>query len=357
MRASTDQATLARAFLVAASRYWLSVFPTARREIRHWRRRVAAAPDAVLRVLALETLEAKWGNLEGAAAFAAFVPSAWRLTVTRAVVAWQAIYDYADILMEQPCHDHAANAASLHAPLLVAVTPGSRQEDYYARHSCHDDGGYMAAMVEGSRQALLALPGHAAMCDLVQRNAALIVRYQTLIGRPQDFAAWAAALTPDGAHLRWWETGAACGSSVGVFALIAAAADPAASRRDAEVIEAAYFPWIGSLHTLLDSLVDRHEDLLTGQHSLVGHYGPPGAEAERMRALAQEAARRARALPDGMSHALLLAGMVSLYLSSGSASSPDARPAKEGVVAGVGALGGPAMAVLGVRHAMRHLGL
>ncbi len=353
MRASTcDRAFLARTFLIAAQRYWSEVFPAACREIRHWRRRATTIPDTALRALALETLEGKWGNLEGAAAFAVLVPSAKRLTVARATLAWQAIYDFADTLMEQPCRDRAANAYRLHCALLVAVTPGAPHEDYCAHHLHHDDGGYIATLVDTSRSALLALPSHGTVRDLVQLNAHRIVRYQALIGRPPDFAAWASAATPPGEGLRWWEAGAACGSSMGAFALIAAAADPALRRHEAVAIERAYFPWIGSLHTLLDSLIDRPEDLLAGQHSLVGHYGPPAAAADRMHMVALEAARRAQALPDA-SHALLLAGMASLYLASDAASAPHARPARESVLDALGALGAPAMLVLGVRHAMR----
>ncbi len=355
MRASTlDRATLARTFLFATQRYWIAVFPSARHEIRRWRHRAATIADPALRALALETLETKWGNLEGAAAFAVFVPSAERLTVTRAALAWQAIYDFADTLVEQPCRDRAANARDLHSSLLVAVTPDAPHEHYYAHHLHHDDCGYMTALVDASRSALLALPRYGTVRDLVQRDAHRIVQYQALITRPCDFAAWASAATPPDTNLRWWETGAACGSSMGIFALIAAAADPTLSRQEATEIEHAYFPWIGSLHTLLDSLVDRPEDLLAGQHSLVGHYGSPEATAERMRAVALEAARQARALPDGASHALILAGMSSLYLASRAASTSHARPARDSIIDAIGGLGMPAMIVLGVRHATRH---
>lgn len=355
MWASTsDRATLVRTFLFAAQRYWIVVFPSTRREIRRWRRRAIAIADPALRTLALETLETKWANLEGATAFAVFVPSAERLTVTRAALAWQAIYDFADTLVEQPCRDRAANARDLHSSLLVAVTPGVPHEDYYAHSLHHDDCGYMAALVDASRSALLALPRYGTVRDLVQCNAHRIVQYQTLITRPCDFAAWASAVTPPDTNLRWWETGAACGSSMGIFALIAAAADPTLNRREATGIEHAYFPWIGSLHTLLDSLVDRPEDLLTGQHSLVEHYGSPEATAKRMRAVALEAARHARALPDGTNHALILAGMSSLYLASRAASTSHAHSARDSIIDAIGDLGIPAMIVLSVRHAIRH---
>jgi tetraprenyl-beta-curcumene synthase len=354
VRASTsDRTTLARTFLFAAQRYWIAVFPSARREIRRWRRRSTTIADPALRTLALETLETKWGNLEGAAAFAAFVPPAERLTVTRAALAWQAIYDFADTLVEQPCRDRAANARDLHSSLLVAVTPGAPHENYYAHHFHHDDCGYMTALIDASRFALLALPHYGTVCDLIQLNAQRIVKYQTLITRPREFAAWASAVTPLDTNLRWWEVGAACGSSIGIFALIAAAADPTLNRHEATDIEHAYFPWIDSLHTLLDSLVDRSEDLLTQQHSLVQYYGSPEATAERMRAVALEAARHARALPHGPNHALVLASMSSLYLASRDASTSQARPARDSIIDAIGDLGIPAMIVLGVRHTMR----
>lgn len=299
-------------------------------------------------------METKWGNLEGAAAFAVFVPSAERLTVTRAALAWQAIYDFADTLVEQPCRDRAANARDLHASLLVAVTPGAPHEHYYAHHLHRDDCGYMTALVDASRSALLALPRYGTVLDLVQRNAHRIVQYQTRITRPCDFAAWASTVTPPATNLRWWEVGAACGSSMGIFALIAAAADPTLNRREAVEIEHAYFPWIDSLHTLLDSLVDRPEDLLTGQHSLVEHYASPETTATRMRVVALEAATHARALPDGTNHALILAAMSSLYLASRAASTSQVRPARDSIIDAIGDLGIPAMIVLSVRHAMRH---
>ena len=58
----------------------------------------------MLRQLALDALD-KRGNIEGAAAFAAFVPLARRAKATRATSAFQAAYNLLDMLGEQPSPD------------------------------------------------------------------------------------------------------------------------------------------------------------------------------------------------------------------------------------------------------------
>jgi tetraprenyl-beta-curcumene synthase len=358
VRASTpNRASLAREFALAAERYWLQVYPLVRHELSCWERRASQIPTARLRRIALEAQQSKQGNLEGAAAFAAFAPSNQRASVIRASLTLQAIYDYTDTLMEQPHSDPIANTRQLHLALQLALRkPGTPHGDYYAHHSDHDDNHYLHDLVEACRAALASLPSYGVARELVQRNVERIIRYQVLIDRPAEFAAWAAGETPRDVDLRWWETGAACGSSMAVFALIAAAANPNLHADDAARIECAYFPWVGALHTLLDSLVDRPEDLATGQHSLIGHYGSAQATAERMRGIALTAYRRAETLPDGLGHALILAGMASQYLSSPAASLPHAQAARQGIIDAMDQLAAPTMAVFEARRLLNRLG-
>jgi hypothetical protein len=91
---------LAGTFLLAALRYWLVVFPRTCIELRRWRRRAAQIGDPALRTAALAAL-GKRANIEGAAAFAAVMPARRRGKVVRALVAFQAIYNYVDLLAEQ----------------------------------------------------------------------------------------------------------------------------------------------------------------------------------------------------------------------------------------------------------------
>ena len=347
------QLKLVGAFALAARRYWLGVFPVVRSEIRRLRHSAHCISDTELRLLAIHNLRVESGNLEGAAAFAAFLPRAHRNCVVRAQVTFQAAYDYVDSLAEQPRAVSATNARRLHCALIVALSPGTPHLDYYAHHNCCNDDGYLIELVDTCRGAISRLPSYPLVAEAIRRNARRIVAYQTRTNLASEsghraLALWAGRETPPETNLRWWETGAACGSSMAVFALLAAAADPRLTRSSAEMVEAIYWPWAGALHSLLDSLIDRDEDAATGQHSLIAHYASPQEMAARMQSIATEAARRASAA--GVEHSLILAGMASLYLSDQRAWLPGARTTAEGVLGALGELTTPAMLILRARR-------
>ncbi len=193
------------------------------------------------------------------------------------------------------------------------------------------------------------------MAPPARRLAERIVSYQSLNltqaqGSHHALARWASDETPPDTGLRWWETAASAGSSLGIFALVATAAHTTIHRHETAAIERAYFPWIGSLHSLLDSLIDLPEDAATEQHNLIEHYRSPYETAARLRTLAAESVDQARALPDGTQHALILAGMASHYLSAHEAQLPHATLAKSAVLDAIGELAGPTMLVLRLRR-------
>ncbi len=347
------------AFLRASLRYWLSVFPRVCRELARWRRRAAEIGDPTLRSLALEAL-GKPGNIEGAAAFAAFVPRRRRAAAVRALTALQAAYNYADTLAEQPSEDPVANGRRLHEALLAALDPHAEQRDYYEHSPHRDAGGYMDEMIERCRAALATLPAYALLAPAARAAAERIVECQSLsLGERSrahvELGRWAHEHAPAGEELAWWETVAAGGSSLGVYVLIALAADSATDSCDVAAIESAYFPWIGALHSLLDSLVDRAEDAEIGQLSLVGCYASPADAAARIGTIATHAARRARGLPGGEWHAALVAAMAGHYLSAPEASAPEVVAIASNVRAAMGALAGPILVMFRARHFLARL--
>jgi tetraprenyl-beta-curcumene synthase len=351
---------LTSVFAGAASRYWLGVFPLLIRELHHWHERAREIPDPALRRLALVTQTSERGNLEGAAAFAVLVPRIHRVRVVRAVVAFQAIYDYIDTLAEQPSADPVANGHQLHLALVTALDPRGHHPDYYQHALGSRDNGYIRNLIDTCRFAFGALPSHASVIEPALRSVRRMVAYQSLnhcsrVDARGGLAGWAAGLTPPGSGLRWWETAAGAASSLTVFALIAAAAQPMLAAGDAAVTEGAYFPWIGALHVLLDSLVDRACDLELGQHCLIDHYASGEEAATRLSTIAAHATRATELLPRGVEHATILAAMVSFYLSAPTASEPATALVKRRLLETMGTLATPTMAVLRTRRAADRL--
>lgn len=314
-------------------------------------------PDAQLRKVALAVQESKLGNIEGAAAFAAFAPPPRCAAVVRAQVAFQAIYDFADSLAEQPSVDPVLNGATLHSALLDALRRRHPGRDHYAHHPRREDGEYLRALVSACGSAFSRLPSRRAVAPASLRFAERIVSYQSLnlaesAGGLSALAEWSRSQTPAESGLRWWEVAASAGSSLGVFALLAIAADADVSDEEAEAVELAYFPWVGSLHSLLDSLVDAAEDEQEGQPNLVSHYADASEAADRIGLIAATATARAAALRHGARHSVVLAGMVSHYLSADQAQRPDAQDAAAATLRAVGGVSGLAMAVFRVRRAV-----
>lgn len=362
-----ERALLGVTFAGAALSYWLCVFPRVCRHLARWRRQARRIPDPVLRQLALAALVEKRSNIEGAAAFAAFVPLRRQRAVTQALSAFQAAYNLLDMLGEQPSADPVMDGERLHSALLNALgwpspdapradgpDPGVRALDWYEYHRERDDGGYLNALVADCRDGFRSLPRYALAAPCARAAAQRIVAFQSLNlsesqGDHTGLESWARRATPPGTGLQWWETAAAAGSSLGVHALIAAAADPGLSGERATALARAYFPWIGGLHSLLDNLIDKREDEAAGHRSLVEYYGPERA-AERMRWMAETAMSVAHELPHSRRHRVLLAAMIGNYLSSPEAHTLELEPVSEAVLATTGELARPTLLVFKLRN-------
>jgi tetraprenyl-beta-curcumene synthase len=353
-------------FAYAAFSYWLTVFPRVCLYIAGWKRSARRIPDPVLRQLALAALQEKRGNIEGATAFAAFAPWTTRGAATRAASAFQAAYNLLDMLGEQPSSDPIRDGERLHNALLFAlgwpsstpvageIDPGVQALDWYEHHPEREDGGYLSALLAECRSAFASLPAYAAAAPAARAAAERIVAFQSLNlseaqGDHAELERWARAATPPDTDLQWWETAAAAGSSLGVHALIAAAASSELDEDGANTLERAYFPWIGGLHSLLDNLIDKREDEAAGHRSLVEYYGPQRA-AQRMQWMAERATFVAGELPHSRRHVVILAAMIGNYLSSPEAHSPQLAPVSQAVLRTTGPLARPTMFVFELRQ-------
>jgi tetraprenyl-beta-curcumene synthase len=360
---SRTSSCLTLAFAAATRTYWLEVWPFLHGEIQGWVKRAEAIPDVTLRRIALDALRLKRGNLEGAVAFAALARGQHRLPSARAMAAYEAAFDYLDCLCEMPSDDPLANGRQLNQALIVAVQPGREHEDYFAHHRLPGDGGYLHALIDACQAALGSLPARSAVEEKLVRISSRLANYQSFNhgdahGSHNAFLAWASSEAAHhhrhhdrGPELSWWEVGAAGGSSLAAFALFAAATDPRTGPAHAAAIDDAYFPWIGAVNSLLDSVVDHQDDDATGQHRLLDYYASPEHVAERLEMITTQAMARARELQPRHGHALIVAAMTSFYLSDPAAQASDLYALRGRLRKSVGALDAPTMLVMRARGA------
>lgn len=303
-------------------RYCAIVLPRARRELRGWQRRALAIPDPTLRAHACATLRDEHANAEGAALLALTAPPGRREQVVRLLVAYQVMYDYLDTLTEQPVARPLETSRRLHGALADALGGCAAAPDWYAGYPQVDDGGYLAALVAACVASLDTLPSRAVVAPAVGRAVARAAESQSrnhaaMLGaaKPDALARWAEAQAAPAWAMHWWELAAAAASSLAVHALLAAGADPGLTPAAAAQLEAAYWPWICSLNTLLESVADRDADAVTGNFSYAGRYASPEIAAARLAAIAARAAIAVRTLPHATHHRLVVAAMACFYLS------------------------------------------
>jgi tetraprenyl-beta-curcumene synthase len=321
------------ALAVANKRYWTSVAPLVRADLRRWRRRAQAIADPDIRELALERLREVGFNSEVGATLATLAPRVHRATTVKAMVALELLYDYLDGLTELSAQEPLRDGRQLLRALTDAVTPSVvASQDYYRYRPGCDDGGYVEELVDTVRTALAQLPATAAIGEVAQRSAARCAEAQVRahaaarLGTGQ-VEAWAEREAA-GTALHWRELLAGAASSVIVLdALIAAAADERTTPLQAAQIEAVYLS-ICALATMLDSVVDYERDERAGCLGVgyMHYYGDRELLACELASSAHHAASRAGTLKDGAHHLMTLVGVVAYYTSEPGASGSFARP-------------------------------
>ncbi|HEV2944022.1 MAG TPA: DUF2600 family protein [Solirubrobacteraceae bacterium] len=323
------------ALVLANARYWTSVAPTVRRELERWENHAQSIEEPMLRTLALSKLHDEGFHAAAAAMLATIAPRKYRGSVAEAIVAVEVLFDYLDGLTERPSADPLGVGARAFGALTHAVAvPGTVAQGSPALPPGSDDGGYLETLSRAAALALARLPAAPAIADVAKRTAERSAQAQirmhasASLGHGQ-LREWAAAES-NGSGSDWRGFAAGAASSVLVLhALIAAAADPRTTGREAGEIAAAYLP-VCVLLTLLDGLVDYEHDRASAGSDAAG-YASLYDERSELPDVLGDAARRAasqlRALRGGAHHAMMLVGVTAYYASAPGAEGDLARPA------------------------------
>lgn len=328
---------MAIALAVAQVRYWLTVAPRVRAELRRWYGQAESISDPTLRTHAADKLRQERGNTEVIATLCTLAPRRHRGTLVVASVALQVMYDYLDAVTEQDVDEPLRNGRQLFRSFAVALTPGEAPVDYYQFHPQADDGGYLDALVASARGAMVELPAFSAVLPTVRAATKRFTEAQTRSHAVSRYGfgqleRWAEA-PADRIGMAWWEwAGGAAASILVVHALLSAAADGRTTPCEALRIDIAYL--LGStLTTMLDSLLDDERDVAEDSHRFFAYYPNACVARTRLTCIARRAVGAARDLPHAPHHAMTVSGIAAFYLSLPNAASGKPRIAAAGVTA------------------------
>jgi tetraprenyl-beta-curcumene synthase len=319
------------ALVLANARYWPTVAPAVHAQLHHWEQHAKAIPDPSLRVLALTKLRHERFNAEVAATLATLAPRAYRAHAVRAIVAFEVMYDYLDGVTEQPAADPLRNGHQLFQAFTDALTPHTAlSSNYYRYHPHSEDGGYLQELANVVRVAFAQLPAATAIAATARSSAARCAEAQIRVHAAQHIGTaqlecWATREAED-TDLDWREyLAGAVASVLVVHALIAAAADRRTSPKQAAAIDITYLS-ISALSTMLDSLIDYQDDLITDTSWYLEYYKDRSRIADPLTRVARHATREARILPHAAHHNMTLVGVVAYYTSAPAARDDLARP-------------------------------
>jgi tetraprenyl-beta-curcumene synthase len=296
-------------------------------EMAAWRGRVLTIPDTATRRDALEALTSKRTHADGAALFS-ILPRRRKLPLLRILVAYETVLDFLDNVHERLAT--AANGQQLHLAMREALDPDRFVSDYYREHLWQDDGGYLRALVQASRECCGRLPSYPCVRNkLITEGTRAEVLEVNHDPRPQRrdirLKRWAEREYGEDPGASWFELTSAVSASLTVHALLALASEAPCRENDVEAVYAAYFPWISATSTMLDSFVDQGEDTVAGSHIYVGHYGDPDYARDGVETLILRSMGGTRTLRNPHRHSVIVACMMAMYLSKDSARTPQMR--------------------------------
>lgn len=305
--------------MVLISKFVKEVFPQVEAELERWRVRVRVCPDRVLAAQAAASISAKRFHAQGGSIYALY-PGVDPKGFTGFVVALQTISDYLDNLCDRAGVTDETAFRQLHLAMEEALIPDGPVSDYYCFYPYRNDGGYLESLVRECRQQVSRWPAYALVRDEVTGLARLYSELQTYKHLPHEvregrMVQWAQPYLERSGGLSCWEFAAATGSTLGIFALCAGAANPGLTPGEVERIKQAYFPWVCGLHILLDYFIDQEEDREGGDLNFIFYYVNQAECAKRLSWFLETALRQIEELNHPLFHRTVLEGLLAMYLS------------------------------------------
>lgn len=300
-------------------RVFIDLFPVIEEELKNWRAKAKAIPNAELRNQALASIETKKFHCQGGGVFA-LLAGVHCKTVLSFIVAYQTISDYLDNLCDRSTSLNPEDFRMLHKAMADALSPGNSLKNYYAFRDEQNDGGYLHELVQTCQNILLEMEDYPLIQEKMLKLETLyadlqIHKHVNVVERLPRLIHWYNTNKDRALGLRWNEFAAATGSTLGIFCLAAYGFSGKMTPALAESIVESYFPYVQGLHILLDYYIDQDEDRAEGDLNFCNHYDDEVLMLERFQYFLILAEEKIAQLPDKQFHRYIPKGLTGLYLS------------------------------------------
>lgn len=296
---------------------FLQVRPHVHRYLRDWQMQASKIPDPELRKQALASIATKAFHCEGGSIYALLAGDNYRETI-RFIIAYQTISDYLDNLCDRSSSMDAEDFRLLHRAMRHALTPGATSDEYYRLRAEQNDGGYLTSLVRTCQDFLTNLPDYQKIAPYLHELSDSYCDLQVFKHVRKDdrlplikkwFDGKKVTLPPMG----WHEFAACCGSTVGIFCIVAQASHRNSPSGSFKNMKDAYFPWVQGLHILLDYMIDQEEDFIGGDLNFCSYYKDRSEMIERLAHFYRQANFSISALPYAGFHRLINSGLLGIY--------------------------------------------
>ena len=152
------------------SETYFKVLPVVRGYLNDWKVQAQQIPSLELRKQALASIKAKQFHCEGGSIYGLLARSHWQEAI-KFIVAYQTISDYLDNLCDRSNSLDPEDFRALHESLVHALTPDSKNTDYYRARGDQADNGYLQKLVRTCQEVLYNIPNYSKIAPALHELA------------------------------------------------------------------------------------------------------------------------------------------------------------------------------------------
>lgn len=304
------------------SMFFKSYKPKTEKFLNVYHKQAEQMTDTKLKKEALASLESKAFHCYGASFYAYLVPKRRQEEYLKFVTAYQTICDYLDNLVDQTSVINETNFRRLHQALIDVFKVNAPHQNYYQYQTQQLDSGYLMNLVSVCRQTLKKIPHYTLYAPWLLKLASFYVDLQvykhlTIQEREDKLKEFSCHHKRIQGDLTWYEFSAACGSTLGIFSMVAYAMNQEKYKIGPEAVFNALFPSVQQLHIMMDYLIDLAEDIKDGELNFFSYYQDVETGVNEILKTYRQAQKNVMQLPPKSFHQTINDGLFALYLAEG----------------------------------------